>query len=572
MIDIGALGQGGVIKDTPKYDSPPHMVTDVMDMDFELEGVTPAVEEQAVFSDMKGTPLLLDFVNGASGSIYPVYLTEKKAFYINASVHHEITRSSDAGGDYSATPLFKWNGGFFHGEMVWTNGMDIPQAWNPSKPDEPLVNLPGWPEALRVRVMKPFLNFLVGLGYNNGAGAFDSQTLIWSDIADPGLLPPNWDVTNPASRAGTFSLTATSDPIIDAEVLGNELFIYKADSIWSMRFVGGNQVMSFSPRFTDRGVLAPHCVVPYGARHFVVGKNGFYIHNGNSEQDLGLGLVTDFFYSDLNQNNIAGCFALHEEARNRIWIFYPSIGSTYADKALIWSYRTDTWTFRRVQQAVCGARGKMDSYGTSGIWDSYGEAWSDDVGKWNSDTSVWSVSSSWDTLPSILTWDDVSVAGTQKSIHYCSFVDQTAVHYDSNTNTSTDGVVSYPGANTFAPIWYIPKDGVRRQGYAERLNLCVIEKDNTGGYTVDRTVYKHLTEIYPEVLYDNIEFRVGTQQFPNGPVTWEDWVLFSPDTDIKLDPNITEKFLAIAYRGTSKTTGPWILSGISLNVQKQGRY
>lgn len=572
MIDIGALGQGGVIKDTPKYDSPPNMFTDVMDMDFEMAGVTPAVEEQGVFPEMQGVPFLLDFVSGASGALYPVYLTANKAYYINAGVHQEITREEGAGGLYSATPVFRWNGGFFHGAMVWTNGFDVPQAWDPGKPEEPLINLPAWPESIRVRLIRPFLNFLVGLGYNNGTGLFDSQTLIWSDISDPGLLPPNWDITDPASRAGAFSLTATSDPIVEAEILGNELFIYKADSVWSMRFVGGNQVMSFSPRFTDRGVLAPKCVVAYGASHFVVGKNGFYLHNGSSVKDIGQGIIADFFYADVNNEAVSACFALHEEARNRIWVFYPSGTSQYADKVLIWSYKTDTWTFRKVQQAICGARGKMASYGTSGTWDSYGEDWASDLGLWSSDDSVWSTSAQWDLLPASLTWDDISVAGTQKSIHYCSNVISGNLVHDPLTNTMTDGLVTYIGSNPFAPIWYVPKDGPRRQGYAERINLCVIEKDALGNFTVNRAVYKHLTEMYPEVLNNPVEFRVGIQAFPNAPVDWGEWELFSPEVDIKLDPNITEKFLAIAFRGQANNAGPWVLSGIALNIQQQGRY
>lgn len=572
MIDIGALGEGGVIKDTPKYDSPPNMFTEVIDMDFEISGVTPAVEEQGVFPDMLGVPFLLDFVNGASGTVYPVYLTDKKAFYINAGVHIDITRDEVGGGEFSASPIARWNGGFFHGAMVWTNGNDAPQTWNPGVPEQPLKDLEAWPDSLRVGLIRPFLNFLVGLGYNNGTGFFDRQTLIWSDVADPGLLPPNWDITDPASRAGVYSLTATSDPIIEAEVLGNELFIYKADSVWSMRFVGGTQVMSFSPRFSDRGVLAPKCVVAYGASHFVVGKNGFYIHNGSSVKDIGIGLITDFFYADVNNEVVHACFALHEEARNRIWIFYPSGTNKFADKVLIWSYRTDTWTFRNVQQAVCGARGKMGSYGTSGTWDSYGEDWASDLGLWGSDDSVWSTSASWDLLPPSLTWDDISVTGTQKSIHYCSNLVPGSTVYDPLTNKTTDGLVTYIGSNPYPPIWYVPKDGGRRRGYAERTNLCVIEKDSTGAYTVDRAVYKHLTELYPEVLNNPVEFRVGTQQFPNGPVTWDDWALFSPDVDIKLDPNITEKFLAIAFRGQANNAGPWVLSGIALNIQQQGIY
>lgn len=572
MIDIGDLNTGGVIKDAPRYDLPPKFFTEVNDVDFEVMGAVPAVEEQPVFADVKGNPLLLDFVNGTSGTVYPVYLTATDGYVISSGVHIKITRLDDDGGQYQVNPYFKWNGGFFHGVMVWTDGLDIPQTWSPFTPDEPMQNLTNWPTGLRVRLIRPFLNYLVGLSYSTGNGAFGEQTVIWSNIADPGTLPPDWNITDPASRAGAYSLTATSDPIIEAHELNSELYIYKANSVWVMRYVGGTLVMGFSPKFSDRGILAPRCLASFNSSHFVIDKSGFYLHNGTSARDIGEGEVVDFFYKDLNSLRPEAVFVQHEEAKNRIWIFYPSGTSEYADKVLIWNYKLNTWTFRTVQQAACAARGLMSSYGTSGTWDSYGDDWQADNNTWSSDFSTWSVSNSWDELPNDLTWDEQAITGTQRSLHYCSFIDTASRSYNPSTGVSTDGKVSWSGDSTYPPIWYIPKDGIRRAGYLERLNLSVTERDSTGAYSVDRTVFKHLTELYPEVIDYPIEIRVGTQEVHNGTVTWESWVLFDPAVDIKLDPNVTEKFLAVAFRGVPSFPFKWVLSGYSMNVNKMGRY
>jgi hypothetical protein len=572
MIDIGQLNEGGIVKDTPRFDLPPKFFTDGIDIDFEVNGVAPAVEEQPVFAGMRGNPLLLDFVDGGSGSVYPVYLTETDGYVISSGIHLSITRSNAEGGKYAVSPIFKWNGGFFHGVMVWTNGLDIPQTWSPFDPDTPMRNLSNWPFKLRVKLIRPFLNFLVGLSYSAGDGAFDEQTIIWSNIADPGRLPADWNITDPASRAGAYSLTATSDPILEAQDLGNEFYIYKASSVWVMRNIGGTLVMGFSPKFSDRGILAPRCLASFNSSHFVVDKGGFYLHNGTSLKDVGEGRIKEFFYADLNPAKPEEVFVQHEEAKNRIWIFYPSGKSVYADKALIWNYKYDTWTFRQVQQASCGAKGLLSSYGTSGTWDSYGDDWETDPGSWESDPSVWTTGNSWDSLPEALTWDDQAITGTQRSIHYCSHVNLENVIYTPSTGTSTDGVLTWNGDSLYPPIWYIPRDGVRRQGYVERLNLSVAEQDAMGAYSIDRSVFKHLTELYPEVLQTSIEIRVGTQSVHNGVVTWGDWVLFDPEKENKIDPNVTEKFLAVAFRGVSVSPNKWVLAGYSLNVNKQGRY
>lgn len=572
MISIGKLDRGGVNKDIPRYDLPPQMFTDVLDVDFDEGGVVPAVDDVGVFAGVVGTPLYLTFVDGNGDSVLPVYLTATHAYVVLSNQHINITRTDSLGGGYQAGSYYKWNGGFFHGYMVWTNGSDVPQAWNPYKPEEPLIDLPNWPSSIRVALIRPFLNFLVGLGYSQQDGGTDAQTVIWSDITDPGTLPANWAIADPASKAGAFSLTSSSEEIVEAAELNGMLYIYKQTSTWTMRYVGGGFVMNFTPGFQTRGALGPRCVLPLANEHFCLDRLGFYIHNGSSYRDLGNEVIHNHFFDTLNPLALYSIFMVHEEAKQRVWVFFPSGTNRYADKVLIWAYKTNTWTFRSVQQAVCGASAAMDSYGSSGVWDQYNEEWGDDSFSWETDSSIWMTQTAWDSIPVSVVWDDLPTRQAQKSVHYASYVDPTTVTFDPNTGKSTDGVVSWYGSSSYPPIWFIPKDGRRRQGFLERINFSVMEQDASGGFSVDRTVFKHLTELYPEVNGAPLEVRWGTQVTANGPVTWSDWYLFSPEFDLKLDPNITEKFLAISFKGPVGSISKWMLTGYSLTIHNAGRY
>jgi hypothetical protein len=571
IIEIGQLGAGGLILDRPKFDLAPHLFSGGYDIDFDFQGVTPAVKEIGVFSSLEATPLYIEMANGNQDSVYPVYLTDTAGYVIQGAEHFNITRSVIQGGAYNASMTNLWNGGYFHGYYIWTNGADVPQVWSPQNQTAIMSNLQNWPAGWRVAVMRPFLNFLVGFSFNNGAGFYDQQTLVWSDVCDPGALPKSWEIL-PTTRAGIFSLTATSDKIITAEQLGSELFIYKEDSVWTMRFVGGQGVFAFDTRFNDRGVLNQRCVVQVGRMHFCVDKNMFYTHNGTTVTPVGIGEVCDFFYKDLNQTAKKRIFVEHEESRRRIWIFYPSGTSSYANKVLIWDYVKGTWTFRSIAEAICATRGYMESYGSLGSYDDFSASWASDSQPWQSDPLSWAAVLTYDSLPLSVTYDDQAVSGVERSIHYASYVNVTEVTYDAPTNTSSYKGVTWSGNALYPPLYYVPNTGIRKDGYVERRNLAIIGKDQAGQPTVDRTLIKHITELWPELNDGVAEIRVGTQTFFEGPVTWEEWVLYDPSIDIKIDPNVSEKFIAVAFRSAPNTQAPWVLAGYGLNVSVAGRY
>lgn len=568
MIEIGKLDQGGVIKDIPPYRLAPIFFNEVRNVDFENGGVVPAVKELAAFVGTSGNPVHLEEVEGAEEQFNFVYFLSNRIFVWKGGAFQEIT---NVDGLNASTEMNRWNGGFFHGWWIWTNGNEIPQQWNPQTPDDPVTDLENWPPTIKVRFIRPYLNFLVTFSYTSDDLGFSKQTVFWSDQADPGTLP-SWDLTDPTKKAGVYSLTMDSDPIEGAAELRGEMFIYKRTSVWVMRYVGGTFVMNFAPRFSERGLLNSRCVVPLEGAHFCIDRAGFYLHNGVTVTPVGEGQVWEYFSNLLTENTYQNIFVEYEEAKGRIWIFYSTLDLIVADRVLIFDLNRRTWTFRDVQQASCAVRGTMKNIGSGLPWDHFSGLWSEDIYAWGFDPSIWQDSITWDTITSVHTWNDSSIGGVPRSIHYASAIDASLHVYDPDSGVSSAGSVVWAGDSAYPPIWYVGRTGPRLAGFLQRIGFCFLEQDGTGAPFVDQTVYKHLTEFYLELDTGAIEVRVGTHSSLNGPIDWADWVLFDPLVDIKLDPHCVNKYLAFEFRGLPDQMYRWKLSGISLNIQNGGRY
>ena len=558
IVEIGSLDAGGLVLDKPKFDLMPNVFTNGYNVEFNEKGVTPANAFEQSIGKMVGSPLRLDILQILAKQRLAVYLTDSDAYVVYRGTHAKVTRDS---GQYSADSTYKWSGGFFHGQMVYTNGRDVPQCYAPIGPNEKFKDLPNWPSSVRVKLIRPFMNFLVGLGYNNVAERqYDSQTVFWSDVADPGTLP-KWDITDPAQKAGTYALSETKAAIIAGEVLADTLVIYKEDSIYLMRYIGGTYVFNLDKVVDGFGAASPYSVVPIGTEHFVVGQNELYTFNGVSVTPVGRGYVREFFFNDWNAQFRHNVFCLHREASTQLWICYPRKGQEYATRALIWNYGKNTWTIRELPPVYCGQYSYTALFGQLGSWADL------------ANNTSWSPDLAWDEIPDEFTWITSGNGGLEKSLYF-----GIALTPGDIGNVSSDGIdftyggVTWPVSAPYPPILSLPYIGQKAMGYVERTNIAFDGKDQNGVPTVDRTLYKTLTECYPEVIGGLVQIRFGTQSVHNGTVDWSDWMDYDPATDYKLDPFMTEKFLAIAFQSKPDNLTDWTVTGYSLNITDGGRY
>lgn len=369
----------GILSDPNPSDVPPDAWTGGMNIAFR-NGKAERVEGyNQVFSTPPLPPL----------HISP-HLTQGTPFWISGSatkIHLTAgTTWTDysrlAGGAYNASSSSKWNGGYLSGVAVLNNRNDLPQALLPSANN--FVDLPNWPASYRARVMVPFKNYLVALNLVVDS-VFYPSAVKWSSPADPGEVPSTWSITDPTNDAGETALADTPGAIVDARKMRDTLVIYKDDSVYSMRYVGGVFVFQFQQLFNDIGALAENCIAEFDGKHFVVGKGDVYVHNGVQKTSVIDGKMKEMLFNTMLPESAQATFVCADHPNTEMWICFAASGAAsaggYCDRALVWNWREDKWSQRQLPNVGGSSFGVVDpqdprTWATvSGSWDSKSTPW-----------------------------------------------------------------------------------------------------------------------------------------------------------------------------------------------------
>jgi hypothetical protein len=275
----------------------------------------------------------------------------------------DISRA--VGGAYSTTG--DWNSAILNGCVFMNNGIDRLQVLEVG--DTLFKDSVGLTAGLTAKVFRSFKNYLFALNLNEG-GTLLTQSLRWSDPADPGTEPPSWDVTDPTTQAGQTVLADTKGYIVDAKQLRDKFIIYKTDAVYSCQFIGGVYVFSFQKIISDRGLLSEGCVSTFEENHFVVGFDDIYIHDGLQAKSISEGRVKEFFYKDLDQSKLESAFTVTHQKEKEVWICYPNDEAINGscNKALVWNWVSNVWYTRDIPNVIYGALSIVDS-DTSDLWD-----------------------------------------------------------------------------------------------------------------------------------------------------------------------------------------------------------
>ena len=185
-------------------------------------------------------------------------------------------------------------------------------------------------------------------------------TVRTSDVARAGELPSNWNPfeSSPNNTADEFTLSETN-VIKDMVSLQGSLYIYTTQSIHIMSLTGSPSTpVSFQNVSDAHGAIATNVIKEFEGKHFVVGTNDIYLFAGHPGdiRSVGDGRVRQYFFNNLNPIYEQQIFSLQNPGQNEIWLCYPTINSLFGecDEALIWNYRSDTWTIRDLESVTAG--------------------------------------------------------------------------------------------------------------------------------------------------------------------------------------------------------------------------
>ena len=349
-----------VNKDLSPYDMPPTFFNDGVNVRF-LDGKAGKILGH---SQVLGTPSAAPYwaISWLQGSTNLwIYGGLTNLYKISGTTHSSVTRASGAYTSLSGEN--NWQGGVLGGVLVCTNGIDVPQSFVQS--GSQFTDLTDWPSTLRCRTIVPFRNHLIALNLTD-SGTAKPFTIRWSDAIPAGASTNGtntWNTASTASESGETSLTGTKGHVLNALQLGNELIVYKEDSVYGLSYVGGSFTFNVREKFKDTGLFSRDAVVDLGdGRHVMMATNDVLIHNGNTLKSIIDDHMKTFLFSEIDSTYYYKTFLVHNKIKNEVWICYPRTGATsgFADTALIWNYRDDTWTTRDLPNLNFAAQGLVD--------------------------------------------------------------------------------------------------------------------------------------------------------------------------------------------------------------------
>jgi hypothetical protein len=427
--------------------------------------------------------------------------------------------TSTTDNDYGANTTSKrWMATNLNGLVVATNGHDTPQMWPLSggvpSLSNPFMELRNWPSNTKCKVIRSFRTFLIGLNWERTNE--EPRLVKWSTEASFGNPPFTWDETDATLDAGEYELSDTPGDIIDGLPLGDSFIIYKDDSIYIMNYVGTPYIFSFKLLSPTIGLLSKEAVAEFEGGHFFMGNSDFYVCNGQTVTPMLTNRLRRTVFDELNGDNYQKCFVAADYVRNEMMACYPAGSSAVVNKALIWNWKDNTFSFRDLPDT---------SHINSGIVEiTAGATWDAASGTWDADSDPWGASN-YDNVIKNIVFADVT---------------NTKIFRDNKGNK---------------------KDTTTMSAYIER-----------SGYDLgDPQSVKFVSAVYPQIEVsgnNTVNVYIGRQMSTEEGITWEGPTAFNPNSQSKVSCRISGKYFGIKVESDSDID--WKLHGLSFEVQKKG--
>jgi hypothetical protein len=514
MATFQVLNPKGMIKDTNNTVLPNDYFSHTQNARFEDGAAKKVLGEDQVFGTPTVAPYFsLNWTTGANS--YWFYAGSAKIYRYDGSNHTDFTRAS--GGDYSTnlTGVGNWVGSIFNGLPILCNGVDDPQCLANTGANA-FSDLTNWPSNTTCKVIRPYKSYLIALNLTESSSSLPNKVR-WGNSAENLSLPSTWTAAAD-NDAGSVTLGDAGDFIIDGFPLKQSFVIYKENTTYLMNFIGGNLVFSFQKLFDDSGVLSRNCVAEYNGNHFVVTNGDIIIHNGVKKQSIATNVVKRTFFEEIDSTNYANTFVTHNKQKNEIWVSYPTVGSTYCNKALIWNYNTNSFSFRELPEILHIATGIVNPGTSSVVWSGQSQTW-----------ITYSTSENWGQREFNPTETSILMSSTGKTKLF-----------------RADNGFDFAGSD-FTMI-------------LERKGLTLDGNANT---------VKQIRKITPRFSSTGTaEIFVGSSMTPDGTYTYKTQQTINPDTQNKVDARATGKYMAIKFQNTTATT--FELNGYDIEYEVLG--
>ena len=355
IVDFPDMG-GGIISDLP----PEQLARNQWSEGNNVRFIRARVERMSGFSEVfgtasasgtigtlaKGNAHWMMHIDDSSGDPWWVYCDLEKIYATDGTTHYDISNSATSTASmtsYAATADYKWNGGEFNGLAIINSHAQAPRYWSPDTSTQ-TIELSNWPASTTCRVLRPYLNYLIAIGLDEGAG-FNDNILRWSHPADVGALPSSWDYTDATVDAGRIEIDDGYGMLVDGQQLRNDFFVYAEHAIYRLTPIPGNAIFDVRRQFSEVGLLTRNCIATIKDSHVFIGDGDIYIQDGQEIRSI----VTDKWKAWVFDNigdNWKRSYVVTDYVENEVLFCIPTGAEEYPTKALVWDFDGNTFTTR----------------------------------------------------------------------------------------------------------------------------------------------------------------------------------------------------------------------------------
>lgn len=527
VVPVEKIASVGLISDLPNHQLQPEGWSTAYNVRFRRNRVERIDGWQEVMNPPTVAPAFIMNVDFAGDSFW-IYASSigagSKVYAYNSGAHADISKA----GNYNVTNTYSWNGTTFQGIPLVNPGTSAPQYWASLNLAVDLADFPAWPAATTAAVIRQFKNYIIALAITDAGGAHIHRVM-WSDGAAPGTMPSSWDVTNPAVEAAHRDLSDTdSGGILDGLPLKDFFVIYKNDSTWLMRYIGGTQIMGTNQVAQVSGLLAHRCVCQLTLPaqktevHFLHNGLDLGVFDGQGFESVINNKVRAQLAADIDPTTFRLSYVVDDPANNEAMFVYPAVGATMPNRALVWNYQDNIPYFRDFV-GVHAAKGVVEGADTT---------------TWDADT---------------FTWDSESFAQWQEAQRK-----KVVIADQAGTKLYRLG-----GLNT--------KNGVSFSASLKRRGLAVVDQDRQGNLVTDTNTRKLVTRIWPKITGAPLNIRIGGEEYPHdnsdeSGLYWLPYQSFDPAGGFAyVDFIINTRLIALEYQSDADQI--WKLEGYGIDVQ-----
>lgn len=230
-----------------------------------------------------------------------------------------------AGGYWSLAVWGEW--------LLATNNIDKPQIWKNGAALS-MIDWPNYPLAtakiIRKLANRPLL--------------FSGQEVHWPRVTDIEYFT----LPDPTGNSGNYNFRDLDSDIMAVEPFGEQLAFYTENKMGFVSFIGGTSVYGFKIRLEGIGSVSLAAVIPVGAIHYGMSRDGIWRTDGSSFAYIDPPAVNRYLDYYRKASTLASVVGVHAKDRSSVqWFFDTNENDPLTGlpirRGLAFNYKAGSW-------------------------------------------------------------------------------------------------------------------------------------------------------------------------------------------------------------------------------------